>query len=608
MSVAASSKSVYWPSLLPPSLVLWSLLVVVWLVVYLQVSSLDLCKFFPGFLGGRPSLFGPRPSGLNFFLFLFSSSLVFSSIMGSRNFTRTLSVDVSCFMESHSREDVAKLIHGKYHENFGTPTIQILPRGIARITFRDAAAKQNLLRHDKISLGGRSCKIFAERRFVTVQVHHYPSEAFDCHVEKVLMGFGTVKGVKRQHWVGLPDIQTGTRLVDIFLDKHVPRNLVIGGFNCKTWYRGQPVTCDLCGEIGHVLSQCPIRGKCRRCREPGHLARDCNRPAWDARDPPPDVGSANAEPTPAEAAASSAEDLRDNQLDELDSQVFADALSAVSSSSSGEESEDEADCGGEDEPAMGDGCESSDSTLGDAGSIDSGVIPKQGDDGTQKQVNVDNVSESTLDNISINNEQVNDNESTINGNTINGNTLKQLNVSDGTIKGNTLKQVNVSESTLNNNGTSNDNSPLNNNSIGNITLNNNGINNDNSDNSAPNASETTLKQFDGASVAPSKLVPESSGVAVSAEMDYESVKGSKRPANDDGSSDDPSPSWEDVVVSEEVANAAPRLSVVQGPALRKKTKPSLTLARKGLSAAVRAAADETLFKAGRPRRQSSKHS
>lgn len=338
---------------------------------------------------------------------------------------------------------------------------------------------------------------------------------------------------------------------------------------------------------------------------------------------PPDVGSANAEPTPAEAAASSPDDVRDNQLDELDSQVFADALSAVSSSSSSEESEGEADCG-EDVPAMGDGCESSDSTVSnnDAGcesavergvcgavNIESGVIPKQGDD-SLRQVNVDNVSENTLSNISINNEQVNDNESTINGNT-----LKQVNVSDGTINGSTLKQVIVSESTLNNNGISNDNSPLNSNGISNdnSTVMNNGINNDNSitehsDNSASNVSETTLKQIDGASVAPSKMVSENSGNAGSAEMDYESVKGIKRPANDDGSSDDLSPSWEDVVVSEEVANAAPRLSAVQGPALRKKTKPSLTLARKGLSAAVRAAADDTLFKAGRSRRQSSKHS
>lgn len=64
---------------------------------------------------------------------------------------------------------------------------------------------------------------------------------------------------------------------------------------------------------------------------------------------------------------------------------------------------------------MGDGCESSDSTpssndagcesavehsLCDASGFDSGVIPKQSGD-----VNVDNVSESTLNNISINNEQ-----------------------------------------------------------------------------------------------------------------------------------------------------------------------------------------------------------
>ena len=196
MSVAASSKSVYWPSLLPLSLELWSSLVVVWFGSLLASSSLDCPKFLPRVLGGRPFLFGPRPSGLNFIPFLF---LVFSFCHGSRNFVRTLSVDVSCFMQSHSREDVSKLIHGTYNENFGTPTIQILPRGIARITFRDAAAKQNLLRHDRISLGGRSCKIFAEQHFVTVQVHHYPSEAFDCHVEKVFMGFGTVKGVKQQH-------------------------------------------------------------------------------------------------------------------------------------------------------------------------------------------------------------------------------------------------------------------------------------------------------------------------------------------------------------------------------------------------------------------------
>ena len=37
----------------------------------LTSSSLDFRKFLPRVLGGRPSLFGPRPSGLNFFRFFF---------------------------------------------------------------------------------------------------------------------------------------------------------------------------------------------------------------------------------------------------------------------------------------------------------------------------------------------------------------------------------------------------------------------------------------------------------------------------------------------------------------------------------------------------------
>ena len=263
--------------------------------------------------------------------------------MAHRSFHRTLSVDVSCFMQSKSREDVAKIIFDKYNEVYGTPTIQILPGGVARITFKEAVAKQSLLRHDKISLDGRSCKIFADRRLVWVQVHHYPSEAFDIVIEEFFMSYGTVKLVKRQHWVALPDVQTGTRLVGILLDKQVPRNVIIGGFNCKTWYRGQPVTCDLCGKEGHVLSNCPIRGKCRRCMEPGHFARDCPRSPWKTP-PGPAPASGSVDPTPAEASAPLVStDLRDNQLDELDSQsVFADALSSAAPSvSSGDEGESE---------------------------------------------------------------------------------------------------------------------------------------------------------------------------------------------------------------------------------------------------------------------------
>ena len=154
--------------------------------------------------------------------------------------------------------------------------------------------------------------------------------------------YDTFKQVKPQHWVALPDVQTGTRLVGILLDKQVPSNVIIGGFNCKTWYRAQPVTCGLCKEEGHVLSNCPIRGKCRRCREPGHFAKDCSCSPWKAPPGPSPASGSGIDPTPTEASALSVStDLCDNQLDEFDSQsVFSDALSSAAPSvSSGDEEE-----------------------------------------------------------------------------------------------------------------------------------------------------------------------------------------------------------------------------------------------------------------------------
>ena len=75
VSVAASSRSVCWPSLLPSFLELWSFLVVVWFGSLLASSSLGCRKFLPKVLGGRPSFLGPARQGLTFFFFLF---LVFS--------------------------------------------------------------------------------------------------------------------------------------------------------------------------------------------------------------------------------------------------------------------------------------------------------------------------------------------------------------------------------------------------------------------------------------------------------------------------------------------------------------------------------------------------
>ena len=118
-----------------------------------------------------------------------------------------------------------------------------------------------------------------------VLVYYYPYENDDSYVERALSQFGLVKDVSYQSWVGLKDVHTGTRVVRMDRTTPIPRSIMIDRFRCKVWYRGQPVTCDVCREEGHVAAKCSRKGTCFNCRQPGHMARDCpdrsdGRGAW----------------------------------------------------------------------------------------------------------------------------------------------------------------------------------------------------------------------------------------------------------------------------------------------------------------------------------------
>ena len=81
---------------------------------------------------------------------------------------------------------------------------------------------------------------------------------------------------------------------------------MVGGYRVKVWYVGQLLECDICSR-GHISRDCPMRGKCRHCGKPRHLARACKNPprACDVLTQNNDESSsssASVDPTPAEAA------------------------------------------------------------------------------------------------------------------------------------------------------------------------------------------------------------------------------------------------------------------------------------------------------------------
>ena len=93
----------------------------------------------------------------------------------------------------------------------------------------------------------------------------------------MLGGYGEVQDIRYQRYSSSATLSTRNRLVRMLHKRHIPRSLNVAGYAIKTWYAGQPTECDICREA-HVAKNCPFRGKCRKCMQEGHVARDYTNP------------------------------------------------------------------------------------------------------------------------------------------------------------------------------------------------------------------------------------------------------------------------------------------------------------------------------------------
>ena len=193
-------------------------------------------------------------------------------------------LDLSGFSSDLPRYDVAKLVYQRFEGSSSVQSIQFVPGKNVQITFKDSKTKESIEKHEYITINDVRCAVVGGGPKVqNVLIQHYPFEEDNHRLWIALSSFGEVRDIHYQHYPDLCSISTGTRVVKMVLNSPNPRSLDVGGYMCKTWCVGQPVECDIC-QGGHVSKNCPLKGKCRRCLESGHMARDCKNPpkSWSA--------------------------------------------------------------------------------------------------------------------------------------------------------------------------------------------------------------------------------------------------------------------------------------------------------------------------------------
>ena len=200
----------------------------------------------------------------------------------------TLNVQVERKLVDKSKVEISKEAI-RVFRTYRVVAVQLM-YDVVWVTFKLVDGFQAAKRLDGVRLYGLWCSILGGGPPLTIMhVFDYPFEESDALVSSAFRDFGEVKKVKDQLSIADPEIFTGTRLVSMVLKTNSPRSLLIGGYLCWVWYKGQPLICNLCSVQAHMSANCPNKDNCQLCGESDHFARQCCN-AWG--DSPQVVASA----------------------------------------------------------------------------------------------------------------------------------------------------------------------------------------------------------------------------------------------------------------------------------------------------------------------------
>ena len=147
------------------------------------------------------------------------------------------------------------------------------------VVFEKTEGKASALSLGGIHICNKYIRMEGGAQVLTVMLFDYPFEGPEDPIKAALEPFGTYKDFRFQKYP-YDDLQlfTGSRLIRFSLNSDIlelPRSILIGGYYCRLWHRGQSIQCNICSAVGHKASSVPLKGKCLHCKKKGHFSRNC---------------------------------------------------------------------------------------------------------------------------------------------------------------------------------------------------------------------------------------------------------------------------------------------------------------------------------------------
>ncbi|RMX41859.1 hypothetical protein pdam_00019618 [Pocillopora damicornis] len=207
----------------------------------------------------------------------------------------------------------------------GLSAIQFCPRGLIRVTFKNASDKEEFVRVGSLTLDGHDLSVTSsDMPHSLVYVHYFPAEGDDALIRDELGKYGDVISIKHQSFSRIPGLLTGSRILTMVLSDPVPAEFRIDDYPVRVWYKGIPPFCQICKASGHKAADCQFNGKCRRCGSPDHKAHACVRP-WGQSAVPMEAAVPEVVPDPSGAVVPVISDSSAD-LDKGVDGVFEDAV------------------------------------------------------------------------------------------------------------------------------------------------------------------------------------------------------------------------------------------------------------------------------------------